>query len=100
MNLVLPAILIGMGSWGMVSAVKSIRRWQTADPVSVDPQIGVSAARDDSYDNLATAVFDAGTVGAGPVEHTLSGEAWTAVSETSSVAIGHVLDAAAHVLHH
>lgn len=96
MNLVLPAILIGMGSWGIVSAVKSVRRWQTPATTSLSPELSVDAVKNETCDNLVTAVFD--TTTAAPVDVALHGDAWTSAGEGAH-AIGHAIDAAAHALH-
>ncbi len=72
MNLVLPAILVGMGSWGIVSAVKSVRRWQTPAATSLSPELSVDAVKNETCDNLVTAVFD---TTATPVDVALHGDA-------------------------
>ena len=94
MSLVLPAILIGMGSWGVVSAVKSVRRWQTSATPSLPPELNPDAVQNETCDNLVTAVFDTTST---PID-ALHGDAWTSAGE-SAHAIGHAIETAAHALH-
>lgn len=96
MNLVLPAILIGMGSWGVVSAVKSIRRWQTPSTPSLPPELNTDAVKNETCDNLITAVVDTtSTPIAAALQH---GDAWTSAGENTH-AIGHAIETVAHALH-
>lgn len=95
MNLVLPAILIGMGSWGIASAVKSVRRWQTPTTTSLSPELDVDAVKNETCDNLVTAVFDTTST---PIDVVLHGDSLTSGGETAH-AIGHAIESAAHALH-
>jgi hypothetical protein len=92
MQVIIPVILAVMIVWGLIETAQTIRRWQT--PIAGSPQDSIIADQANivALDELADG---SGEAIAPVVSHTL--QAGQSAAETG---LGHLIEGAAHLLHH